>query len=332
MNKKNWLFVVLAGVISLTAFNSCKKSDDEDSSTDTGPTEWVQGSGFDGDKRDGAASFQIGTTGYLVGGLLTTNERTADAWSFDGSQFKKIADFPGGPRSQAVGFVAGGKGYVGLGNNGANATFDDFYMFDPATGKWSTTAIAKFPGEARYGAVAFTLNDKGYVGLGASKTQKAFKDFYEYNPQSNTWKEVPNPLKNKRVGGFAFVVGSKAYVGGGSDNNQFPEDFFSFDGSNWSEETPLKDDNSTYDLTRQNASTFVIGNFGYVVGGSKGTVLSTVWKYDVAAKKWESKHQALPRNAREGAVAFSIGGKGYLTTGKNSANKFDDTWIFTQVR
>lgn len=328
MNKKNWLFVVLACVFSLTAFNSCKKSEDTPEG-DTGPTEWTKDSAFDGDPRSAAASFQIGETGYLATGILSTNERTNDAWEFKNGLWSKITDFAGEARNGAVGFNIGNVGYVGTGFNGTDV-LNDFWKYDPATKVW--TKIADFPGEARYGAVAFTLNGEGYVGTGATKTQKTLKDFYKYNPTSNTWTNVTSPLKNKRVNAFAFVVGTKAYIGGGMDNNQFPEDFYSFDGKDWVEVAPLKDAANTYDLTRQSASTFVIGNFGYVVGGKKGSVLGNVWKYDVAANKWEGKHQALPVNAREGAVSFSIGGKGYLTTGMNNATKFDDTWVFTQVR
>lgn len=329
MNKKNWLFVVLACVFSLTAFNSCKKSDDDDSTTDTGPTEWVKDSAFDGDPRSAAASFQIGETGYLATGILSTNDRTKDVWAFKNKIWTRIADFAGEARNGAVGFTIGSKGYIGTGFNGTDV-LNDFWSYDPATNVW--TRIADFPGEARYGAVAFTLNGAAYVGTGATKTQKTLKDFYKYDPASNTWSVVNTPLKNKRVNAFVFVVGNKAYVGGGMDNNQFPEDFYSFDGTNWVELAPLKDTDNTYDLTRQSASTFVIGNFGYVVGGKKASVLGNVWKYDVAANTWVDKHQALPQNAREGAISFSIGGKGYLTTGMNSATKFDDTWVFTQVR
>lgn len=328
MNKKNWLCLFLAGALTLTAFNSCKKSEDDDS-TDTGPTEWVKSSAFDGDPRSFAASFQIGNTGYLTTGILATNVRVKDAWSFSNNIWTKLPDFAGEARNGAVGFTLGNNGYVGTGFNGTDV-LSDFWKYDPVAKTW--TKIADFPGEARYGAVAFTLGGFAYVGTGATKTQKTLKDFYKYDATKDTWEVVNTPFQNKRVNAFAFVIGNKAYVGGGFDNNQYPEDFYSFDGTQWSEETPLKDATSTYDLTRQAASTFVIGNYGYVVGGKKSTVLNTTWKYDPATKEWINKHQALPQNAREGAVSFSIESKGYLTTGANGSFKFDDTWVFTQVR
>ncbi|WP_149912743.1 Kelch repeat-containing protein [Sphingobacterium cavernae] len=331
MNKKNWLCIVLACAFTLSAFNSCKKDEDNDNTTDNGPTEWVRASAFDGDPRSNAASFQIDNKGFLATGILTTNERTKDAWSFENNVWKRIADFPGAARNGAVGFAIGENGYVGLGYDGTEV-LKDFYKYNPSTNTWTQIASLPANAEARYGAVAFTLGNQAYVGLGATKTQKTLKDFWKYDATTDKWEPVGSEFKQKRVNAFAFVIGNKAYVGGGFDNNQYPEDFYSFDGTKWSDEAPLKDTDNTYDLTRQGASAFVIGNFGYVVGGKKNASLNTVWKYDPAARKWESKHQALPQNARDGAVTYSIGGKGYLATGANGSMKFDDNWVFTPVR
>lgn len=330
MNKKNWLYALLACTIAFTSLNSCKKSDDDDD-TDTGPTEWVKTSAFDGDPRSGSAYFTIENTGYLTTGILKTNERVVDAWAFKNGSWTTIKNFAGSARHSAVGFSIGSVGFVGTGYDGTNA-LNDFYKYTPATNEW--TPIESLPGEARYGAVAFTLGGKGYVGLGSTKSEKTLKDFYEYDPTLNKWTQIETKFTNKRVNAFAFVIGNKAYVGGGIDNNQFPEDFYSFDGTTWTELKPIKRDeeNFTYDLTRQNAVAFTIGNYGYVVGGKKASVLSTVWKYDPSTDSWTDKHQAFQGSARESAAAFSIDGKGYVATGMNGSFKFDDNWVFTPVR
>ena len=331
MNKKNWLCIVLACAFTLSAFNSCKKDDDIDTTTDNGPTEWVKASAFDGDPRNGAAAFQIGNKGYLATGILSTNEVTTNAYSFENNVWNLIADFAGPARTGAVGFAIGENGYVGLGYDGEEV-LKDFWKYNPATNTWTQIASLPAQAEARYGAVAFTLGGYAYVGLGSTKAQKTLKDFWKYDPATDSWTSVGSEFTQKRRNAFAFVIGNKAYVGGGFDNNSYPEDFWSFDGTKWSPEAPLKDAENTYDLTREGASAFTIGNYGFVVGGKKSAVLNTVWKYDPVAKKWESKHQALPQNAREGAVAYSINGKGYLTTGVNGGQKYDDTWVFTPVR
>lgn len=329
MNKKNWLIALLACTFAFTTLNSCKK--DEDDNEDDGPTEWVKTSAFDGDPRSGSAYFTIGNTGYLSTGILKTNERVTDTWAFNNGSWLEVAPFGGSARHSAVGFAIDGKGYIGTGYDGTNA-LADFYKYDPATNQWSP--IASLPGEARYGAVAFTLDGHGYVGLGMTKSEKTLKDFYRYNPTSNTWENISTIFTNKRVNAFAFVIGNKAYVGGGMDNNQFPDDFYSFDGTEWKELRKINIDETdyTYDVTRQSASAFSIGNFGYVVGGKKASVLSSIWKYDPASDSWSDVHQAFQGSAREGAASFSIDGKGYVATGMNGSFKFDDNWVFTPVR
>src|SRR5690606_28197130 len=156
MNKKNWLFLFLACAFTLT-FNACKKSEDTDSTTDTGPTEWVKSTVFTGDPRSNAASFQIGETGYIVGGLLKNNTALKDAWSFSDAQWTSIAEFPGEARYSAVGFSVDGKGYVGLGHNGTDA-LSDFWEYDPSDDTWTELTETLPTNAARSGAVAFALN------------------------------------------------------------------------------------------------------------------------------------------------------------------------------
>ncbi len=333
MNKKNWLLLILACVIASTSFHSCKKDDDTDSDVDTGPTEWVRSIVFKNDPRNGASSFTIDNTAYVVGGFVKNAGVVNDGAKFNGSTWSDIADFPGNARQMAVGFAINGKGYIGTGYDGTDA-LKDFYEYNPSTNTWSQ--VADFPGDARYGAVAFTLGNYAYVGLGSKKTDGHFSDFYRYDPASNTWTEVPVPFKYKKAFAFAFVIGNKAYVGGGYANSaELPEDFYSFDGTNWTALNDLKrsDDNYTYDVRKYHASAFVIGNNAYVVSGRSGSsITNTVWKYEPSSDSWTDKHQNLPSDAREKAVAFTIDGKGYITTGVNGSFIFDNTWQFTQVR
>src|SRR5690606_16397611 len=136
----------------------------------------------------------------------------------------------GSARHSAVGFAVGGKGYVGLGYDGEKA-LKDFYQYDPTANTW--TKKADFPGEARFGAVAFTIGDNAYVGLGATPTDKTFSDFYRYNPKTDTWTAITTKFTYKKAYAFAFVINNVAYVGGGTSNNAYPEEFFSFDGTEW---------------------------------------------------------------------------------------------------
>jgi len=330
MNKKNWLLMLLACVVVFTSLNSCKKSNDSEEDT---VQEWFKSSSIDGDKRNGAASFTIGKTAYVVTGLLNNNTRANDTWAFNSETkaWTRLADFPGVARNLAVAFSIGTKGYVGTGFDGT-ARLTDFYEYDSANNTWKE--IASFPAEARAEATGFALNGKGYVGFGATGTDKELKDIYEYNPTTDEWKSAIGFPGDKRKNGFAFIIGDKAYVGGGVESNNYPADFFSFDGTKWTKLNDLnrKDNSYTYDLTRHSASTLVIGGSAYVIGGVKGALTNTVWKYNPTTDVWTSDNKGITV-ARQNAVSFYFGGNsGYVSTGINGSNRLDDTWEFIPVK
>jgi len=68
---------------------------------------------------------------------------------------------------------------------------------------------------------------------------------------------------------------------------------------------------------RSHCATFVIGNKGYVVGGTNGTSVlrNEVYEYDHIANAWKSDLRPFPGIARQQAVGFSLNGKGYVGTG-----------------
>jgi len=67
---------------------------------------------------------------------------------------------------------------VGTGISGANQYQKDFYEFDSSANKW--TRKADFSGSARENAVGFSVNGKGYIGIGYESGY--LKDFFEYFP------------------------------------------------------------------------------------------------------------------------------------------------------
>ncbi|QQD15329.1 Kelch repeat-containing protein [Sphingobacterium sp. UDSM-2020] len=335
MNKKNWLLILLACVVTFSTY-SCKSKDDD---TTEEVTEWTKGSAFDGGARSGAVSFLINNIAYVATGLATEGQVSVpkkDIWAYNASSgtWSQKAEFPGSARYAAVAFSIGNNGYVGSGYDGANA-LSDFYKYDVSANTW--TKIADLPADAaRYGAVAFSIGGFGYVGTGSkgNDNNTNVKSFYKYNPTDNSWTPVESPLKSNRRYGFAFVINNIAYVGGGIDNSSYPEDFFKFDGTKW---TPLNDldrsDNSyTYNLTRSSASTFVLNNLAYVVGGRKNTAINTIWEYNPGTDVWNDDNQGFQGQVRQDAVGFGIDNVGYITTGQNGSNKYYDTWKFVPVK
>ena len=75
----------------------------------------------------------------------------------------------------------------------------------------------------------FALNGKGYIGVGADINGYR-TDFWEYDPTNDTWTKAPEyggcPVREV----ISFVIGNKAYVGTGLDQNgNTRNDFWEFD-------------------------------------------------------------------------------------------------------
>ncbi|MDD4514535.1 kelch repeat-containing protein [Massilibacteroides sp.] len=82
-------------------------------------------------------------------------------------------------------------------------------------------------------------------------------------------------------------------------------------------------------LARGFASSFTIGNKGYLVCGFDGgkTWMSDLWEYDMDQDFWTQKAN-FPGNPRDAAVAITIDDKGYLGTGYDGTDKYNDFWEY----
>jgi hypothetical protein len=113
--------------------------------------------------------------------------------------------------------------FMGLGTrDGVNGLLD-FWAYDPDEGKWTPVAD-EFPGGTRRDVVHFELNGMVYVGTGQDFNGTYKNDFYRFD--GTTWDDTPIRLSNdpsdERTGArraaYAFVLGGRAYVGGGLES------------------------------------------------------------------------------------------------------------------
>ena len=142
---------------------------------DPATTEWTKVTALEGSSRYEAVAFVIDNIAYVCTGL-NSSSYVNDFWKYDGVaddwiQLRNIADTNDDEsydddydikRSEAVAFVADGKGYVCTGGQGSAGS--DTWEYDPATDLWDEKT--GFEGASRKGAVAFSLNNIGYVLLG----------------------------------------------------------------------------------------------------------------------------------------------------------------------
>mgnify|MGYP003461308901 FL=1 len=187
---------------------------------------WVQKSDFGGGQRSYATGFSIGNKGYVGIGFNSTTSDGKDFWEYDPKTDKwvKKAPFSGGIRYDAVGFSIGTKGYVGTGNkygDGSPVRQKDFWEYNPTTNAW--VQKMDFGGGVRAGAVAFSMDGKGYVGVGRGDVGSNDNDFWEYNPSTNKWTQKAPYIYGSPWGAIGFSIGKRGYLGSGSSSQWFAE-------------------------------------------------------------------------------------------------------------
>jgi hypothetical protein len=248
-----------------------------------------------------------------------------------------LSDFDGLPRSDAVGFSIGTKGYIGTGYDG-DERLNDFWEYDVSKNSW--TQKADFPGVARNSAVGFGTDTKGYIGTGFDGKNK-LKDFWEFDPANNQWTRKTDFGGTGRYAAVGMAINNKGYIGTGFDSN-YLKDFWQYDPEidTWAQKTSIGGSK------RKDAACFVIDGKGYITTGiDNGTYESDLWEYDPTEDLW-TKKRAISNTSDDNyddkyttitgiyKVGFSINGKGYLATGGQTtgANVWeydpsDDLWI-----
>lgn len=313
---------------SIIFFTACMflvvgcESDDDDSDE---YGNWVEGSSFDGDSRSGAASFTIGDKGYLVGGY-DGDDYLSDTWEYNSEDDYWIekatedgSEFPGDARTGAVGFTIDGKGYVGTGYNGSDELLD-FYEYDPETDSWSQKA--DFIGSARYSAIGFSINGKGYIGTGYDGSEQ--KDFYEYDPTTDTWEQIYGFGGEKRREGSAFVIDDIAYIGFGLHNGSYEDDFYSFDGTDFTQLNEPEDEDEDAFVVSHNTA-FSLDGKGYIATGISSSITSQAWEYTPSTDSW-TQIPNFEGTSRQDANAFSFDSKALVLMGRSGSSYFDDIW------
>ena len=82
---------------------------------------------------------------------------------------------------------------------------------------------------ARSAAVAFTVNGKGYVGMGYSSVLNQYlDDIWEYDPQADKWTQIGVFPAAPRFGARAYVVGNAAYIMTGGHSWEYERDVWKF--------------------------------------------------------------------------------------------------------
>lgn len=154
---------------------------------DTTSNFWTQKTNVPMGKRSFTVGFSIGEKGYIGTGVDSSNSLLEDFWEYNPAldSWVQKANYPGGKRKDIDGafFTIDNYGYMGTGWYQPSSTYyNDFWKYNPSNDTWKQ--IPNFPATARMGMSGFSLNGKGYIGLGVVINSVAFNDLWEYSPDS----------------------------------------------------------------------------------------------------------------------------------------------------
>jgi hypothetical protein len=224
-------------------------------------THWTKKSDYF-KKHNKVVAFNIEDKGYAGLGIDSSNNNIRSFWQYSPTLnvWNKQADHPSDAYgNNNFGFSLLGKGYV---RAGSISQPNDFWQFSPAENKWipkglvgdnqhstfaiikdkvylleydgsscynpvtnTWTSVAPFPGSKRQYGVAFAIGNKGYYGMGVILVS-GLNDMWQYNPDSNTWKQMANYNGYIASGSIApkvFVIGNDAYLMGIENKERYKE-------------------------------------------------------------------------------------------------------------
>lgn len=189
---------------------------------------------------------------------------------------------------------------------------------------------ANVGGEARHRCTAFSIGNKGYYGGGHvnSGTVVTYKDYWEYDPATNSWTQIADFGGGLRYHSSAFTIGDVAYVGGGEDHeSNYTNDFWKY----------IPEINTWYPIAnlpstpRRGGVAFVIDDKGYYgTGQSHLGYHSDFYCYDPVLDEWDTI-ASMPGDPRNAAVSFTHNGKGYVGTGHKIGAALNDFYQYDPI-
>jgi hypothetical protein len=189
-------------------------------------------------------------------------------------------------------FVANNKAYL--------FTLDHFISYDIASNSWVKEST--FPGLKRSGAVIAQVGSKAYMLGGGESTFRYYNDVWEYDIQTNTWKQKPN-LPFGVFGATSFVLNNKIYFFGGL-NNSNTRTLWQYNPET-GETTGLQQFPAS--VGNGSGSTFIHNNKVYAI------VSSILWGYNAGQDTWLNLG-----NAPSNGIAYTMNNQGYVISPYNS--------------
>lgn len=180
-----------------------------------------------------AVGFSVKDFGYIGTGTTgSSGSYLSDFWKYNpATDSWTPANSLKDKRRQAVAFVINDSAYVVTGT-GTSETSTRMYVYDATNDQWNEKSQIKnatdfsydddYTTIARYGAVAFVINNKGYVTTGSSSTT------WEYDPINDRWDEKTAFDASSRTTAVGFTVKGRGFVSTGISSSTNLDDLREF--------------------------------------------------------------------------------------------------------
>jgi len=200
-----------------------------------------------------------------------------------------------------------------------------FFPFSCFAQSWQQQA--NFPGLERDDAVAVTVGNTAYYGLGFAVGYVCKDDWWSFD-KINGWQQKAAFPGAPRQYAAAASLGKYVYVFGGIDQNVLSlNDFWRYDTENdsWENLTSLPS------LGRQAPMLIALEDQLLVGLGRTGTTyFDDCWLYDPVKDTFEQA-ASLPGGARYYPVYANVAGDGVVAHGKDQSGCLNDCWMYNEV-
>ena len=173
----------------------------------------------------------------------------------------------------------------------------------------------------RTGAAAFSINGKGYVGMGQNMNSTmwyvVYNDLNEFNPATGQWTKLADMPAMEREDVIGFSIGNKGYIGLGNNASGFYfTDLWEYDPAtdSWEQKADFPGE------ARYEPACVVIGDKAYVGLGFTSDDKRDLWQYDPALDQW-TRVSDCPGSGG-GYMGFCSDGKGYFTFGHSGSGGY----------
>lgn len=176
------------------------------------------------------AGFSVGNKGYVI--MSPDTLGYPGFWEYDPAADKWTAKgyFPQTLQQGMIAFTIDNYAYVGPGGDGSSGS-RKVWQYDPVANSW--TRKSDYPGAGTTWPAAFTIGHYAYVGTGMTgmNGSAVSKDFYRYDPSSDTWTRKADFPGVGRNSAAAFAIGNFGYLGIGVSANGYVADYWKYNPS-----------------------------------------------------------------------------------------------------